>query len=784
MYKKTFLILILFFLLTIKVKSEPLILEGFPKDNILNIKENPDTASNVIFSIQKNEKFKIIDADEKDEWYKVEIKNKYGWVSKNAVTFSIPSSLEYKVTSNIGTNKETGLIKNAIKIASNGLYKIILDNRGNKLTLLIYNKNDDYVKNIPFFYYWANNTKDFKDIVLCIDNDNNIYTNSSAKNIIFKYDMNGVKLGEIKLDSSSNLTSIRYYNENLFILDSNSKIIKLFNNKLELVRDIFLTESINPQSFDIKNNNIYLLDYPEKDEKAYQVYYVNSYSFNFKNSPDLNGKNVESLPKGSIINKNDLKSQIKSKSFENNDPTKIKEIIWLDFSEKNKKIYANLNDLNKVNVIGKINIYKISGEFIDKISLNEKIILKNNDKHKTFFTDDITRKILSISVDSSGNIIMPVLSKTKNSSNGIINYYYFNKNDKSYKISNQVSYNELFDYTLENNDIYFTNSNGFLDIFDSNGIEKSTLGRKENLTFNLPENIFFYDNYLSILDKGNFSIGNYDLNGDLIIKKSFIQKMDNFNLIKAFYINNNIYLLKTIENEEKKLGLEIYNKDLTKTFDKWLMSLDFKTIPNIGVNPLGEIFVYGNSSFFATKQVLAIFNEYGHFLFRFKNDVDLAKMYSEENQLKIKGKELKFLNFDNKGNLFFLVPFKEGNYKIQKIKLKNDGTSEILRNYSVTFFEEILTYEENKVKKEKREFTGSINGEILQIIEGKNNYTYFLFKNRFTKECSIGIYSPVGIFVKEIKLDNSQETKGFTLDNKDNIYITDISLIKKLSNDN
>lgn len=761
------------------VLAQPLVMNAFVKENIANIREKPEINSNVILSVPKSEKLNVLDVNDKDDWYKVSLGNKSGWINKNSINLSIPTSVEYKNVSFLGTNKETGIIKNAIKIFSNGLYKYILDDRGNKPTLIIYNQNNEYVKNIPFFYYWVNNSSDFKNLLIAVDNENNIYTNSSARNIIAKYDFNGNKLAEVKIEAQATLKDMKFYNDSLFILDANAKTIKVFDKKLDNTQNIFLTESFSPQNFEIKNNSIFLLD---QNEEKYTTYYVDSYSFSFRSAPNSSASIIENLPKGSIIKAGENSKETKVKNLENNDPNKIQEQTWLEITENNKKKFADLKELKKVNFYGKVNVYNMNGTFIERVSFDEKIILKNNDKHKNISNEEINRKILSITATSKKDLILAVLSKTKNSDAGIINLYFFDKDDKTYKISNQIPYSQFFDFYLDQKEVYHINNNGFIDIFDLNGLEIGTLGRKNNLAFNLPENIFFYDNSLCIFDKSNYSLGLYDLNGEPYKVKSSIQKGDNFNIIQVFYKNNYLYLLKTIENEEKKLGIEIYTKDLTKITDKWLMSIDSNIIPKMAVNDNEEILIYGNSTLYGKKAVINILNKYGHSLYRIKTENDLGKIYSEELVKKIKENEIKFLNFDNNGNTYLLVPFKEPYHKIQKLKLNNDGSSEVLRNFNVSFFEETISYEENKEKKEKKEFTG-VNGEILSILEGKNNFTYFLFKNKFSKDFSIGIYSPIGTLIKTLKLKDVQEVKGITLDNQDNIYFTDISSIKKFSNE-
>lgn len=765
-----------------ETKADPLIMECVVKENILNIRENPELKSSILTSAPKGSKVKVLAVDEKNEYYNVIYSGKKGWVSKTQLENPIYSNSTYNLSSIIGTSKEYGLLKNTFKTSTNGIYKFFLDNRGGKITLVIYNENDDYVKNIPFFYYWLGDKNDLNNIVLCVDDENNIYTNSSAKNIISKYNFNGTKIGEIKFDNSSFIKDIKFYDNQIYVLDNGTKNIKVFNQKLLNTSNVFLSESINPQKIDINKNVFYILDYPEKEDQSYQVYYVDSLSSSFKSAPDYNADDVESLNKGTILKKDLETKEIKNKSLQDNNPAKIKEVTWLDFSEKNKKKYIDSKDLKKVNFIGKINTYKLSGEFIETISLNNRFNLINTDKHKSFFAEDITRKILSISVKSNNNFILSVLSKTKNSNNGIINLYYLDNTEKNYKISNPISYSEAFDICLNYKNTYFINNKGFIDIFDDNGLEKTDLGRSRSINFNFPENAFIHNNKLYVLDKGNFSLGKYDLNGDPYKVKYNIQNTDNYNIISAFNNKDSIFILKTIEAEEKKLGLEIYNEDLTKVFDKWLITLDYNTIPKMTINDKGEWLIYGSGSNSGKKYVLNMFNQYGHILYKWKSESDFIKMYPEDVVKKIKENDFKFLNFDTEGNIYLLVSFRTGEYKIQKLNVKNDGTAKVLKAFDTDLFNDVFVYEENGEKKAKKEFAGSPNGDVLAIAEGKSNFTYFLVKNHFSKEVSIFIYDPTGKFYKEIKLSEFNDVKSFFLDEQDNIFLTDVSSIKKLSN--
>lgn len=763
-------------------QAEPLIMECIVKDSVLNIRETPELKSTIITSAPKNAKVKVLDIDEKNEYYNVSYSGKKGWASKRQLESPLYSDGNYKLSSIIGTSKEYGLLKNTFKTASNGIYKLFLDNRNGKITLVVYNENDDYVKNIPFFYYWLNDKNALSDIVLCIDDENNIYTNSSAKNILSKYDFNGIKLGEIKFDNSANIKDIKFYDNQIYVLDNGTKNIKVFNQKLLNTTNIFLSESVNPQKIDINKNTFYVLDYPEKEDQFYQVYYVDSLSSSFKSAPDYSADDVESLNKGTILKKDEAIKEIKTKSLQDNNPSKVKEVTWIDFSEKIKKKYIDSKDLKKINFIGKINTYKLSGEFKETISLNNRFNLVNTDKHKSFFSTDITRKILSISVTSENKFVLSILSKTKNSNNGIINLYYLDNNEKNYKISNPISYSETFDVCMSQKNAYIVNNKGFIDIFDANGLEKTNLGRSRSINFNFPENIFITNNRLYVLDKGNFSLGQYDLNGEAYKIKYNIQNTDNYNIVSAFNHKNEIFILKTIESEEKKLGVEIYNEDLTKIFDKWLLSLDYNTNPKMTINDKGEWLIYGAGSNSGKKFVLNMFNKYGHILYKWKTESDFIKMYPEDFVKKIRENDFKFLNFDTEGNAYLLVSFRTGEYKIQKLNIKNDGTAKILKVFDTDIFNEVLIYEENGEKKAKKEFSGAPNGDILAIAEGKNNFTYFLFKHKFSKEVALNIYDPTGKFYKEIKLNEYTSVNSFFLDEQDNVFLTDVSSIKKLSN--
>lgn len=764
----------------ITAKSEPLVMECIVKESVLNIRETADIKSSIITSAPKEAKVKILDTDDKNEFYNVLYSGKTGWVSKKQLESPNYSEIKYKLVSTIGTSKEYGLLKNTFKTSTNGIYKFFLDNRGGKITLVIYNENDDYIKNIPFFYYWINEKNDLSNIVLCVDDENNIYTNSSAKNILSKFDFNGIKIGEIKFDNNAYIRDVKFYDNQIYVLDNGTKNIKIFNQKLLNTGNIFLSESINPQKIDINKNIFYVLDYAEKEDDFYQVYYVNSLSASFKSAPDYSSADVESLNKGTILKKDLDNKEIKNKSLQDNNNSKVKEVTWIDFSEKNKKKYIDSKDLKKINFIGKINTYKLSGEFKETISLNNRFNLVNTDKHKSFFSNDITRKILSLSVKNN-KFILGVLSKTNQSNNGIINLYYLDNAEKTYKISNPISYSESFDICSTQKNTYFVNSKGFVDIFDDNGIEKTNIGRSKSINFNFPENVFIY-NKMYVLDKGNFSLGEYDLNGEPYKVKYNVQNTDNYNLISAFNNKGKIFVLKTIESEEKKLGIEIYNEDLTKIFDKWLLTIDYNAIPKITVNDKGEWLIYGSNSNSSKKSVLNMFNQYGQILYKWKSESDFIKMYPEDAVKKIRENDFKFLNFDNEGNIYLLVSFRTGEYKIQKLNVKNDGTATISKTFDTDMFNEVFVYEEKGEKKARKEFSGTPNSEVLGISKGKSNFTYFLIKNKFSKEVNLVTYDPTGKFYKEIKLNEYSDVKSFFLDDQDNIFLTDVSSIKKLSN--
>lgn len=768
------------FILQFSAYPEPIYFEGTVTADVLNIRKDPSAESAIVASLRKGSKIMILGSNEAKSWYKITVQGKTGWVSKVFVKALMKGDSEYQNLSTIGTIRNKGIIQNGIKVTTNSKYIFVLDD-AEKITLKIYDKNGNFIKSQELFYSWLINKKDKDFIALAVDEESNVFTNPNDRNFIVKYNFEGQKVSEIKDESIIDLIKISIDNENnsLYIFD-NTKTVKIIDLKNNESKNVFLSESINPKDIWIKNGKIYVLDYPEKEDDYYSVYYVNSYSFSLRNNYDLKAKILENVSKGSIMKFNPNVKPLKSKSI--SDDSKVKEITWIDFSDDKSQKFGNSDDLKKVNITGEIDIYKTTGEYTEKFTLNNNFTLKSPERHREFGNTKIIRKIDGVSLDENNNLILPVISKNSNSGMSSMNYYYINIEKSEYKLSQPIPFQEShhFCFTSDKNTVYTLNSRGYFSVLDDTGIERDNLGISSPDKLNIPDKITYLNNRLYIFDRGNYSLGYYDLNGEPQKVKTIDQNTDLFKYENVFYTNKNIFMLKSIFSEKRKLGIEIYDLELNKVQDRWLMTIDNETEPKISVNENNEVYISAKGNYYGKDGIVFIFNDKLHLVNRWGNETDLINSYSEGDRKNFRSNSMRILGFDNQANIYLLIMDKTGAFKIHNIELTPEGKVSILKNFELDFFGDSKNIIKDGTKFETQEFTGNMNGDILNITETLNKITYVLFKERFNNISRIGIFDPTGSFWKGFSLKNFPEIKSFSLDQKENIWITDGSTIKKL----
>lgn len=783
MITKNTSLLSLIFLLGISSfsKAEILRMEAVVNADTLNVRKTNDTKSEIITSAKRNTKLNIITLSEDNNWFKVEIGGRVGWVDKKYVKTQVIGNPNYKLVSSIGNTGASSILTNSIKSTFNSEYKYIL-NFSEKYNLKIYDKNNNFVNSIEFSYPWVLESKDLNNIVLTVDDENNIYTNNNDRNTITKYDFKGLKNINIGSDVLGELSYIVYnpYDQNIYSLDNSTKSIKSFNKQGVVTKNIFLSETRVPKAFTINKNDIYVLDYPENETTDYQVYYVNTYSFVLRNNYDTKARVVETISKGSIL-KNDPDSRTyKNKIFIDNEQTKTKDLLWGDFSDKEKK-FGIFDELKKVDVIGHIDIYSSNGNYKSNITLNDKWSLKSPDRHRNN-ENDFIRKIKGVIVDSNSNIILPILTNAKNSSFTSLNYYYLDKEDKSYKISQPIPYDgNNLTYFYDDN-IYTSISKGHIISLNENGVEKEKIGITSPFKFNLASNISFNNNQLYVFDKMNYSIGKYDLNGEPIKVIYREQKSDLFNYDDIYFSKSKIFALKSLVVEDKKIGLEIFDEKFNKLYDKWLITLSNNiSKPKISVNENEDIFIFATGKYYNKKVTLSMFTNKGHLLNTWEKEADIGNIFTEEDKKGIRYNSLKFLGFDNKANIYLLLK-KGSENKIYKVKISSQGGGEVLKIFDADFLGELVINEDKSVN---RKLTSSdIKSEILKIEEGKQGFTYMMVKDNLTRQVRMAILDPSGMFWKETLFSSYPDMNDFSLDQTDNLWFSQGNVLQKFANYN
>lgn len=759
--------------------SDVLKLEAVVNADALNIRKDADAKSDILTSVKKGSKLNVISANENNTWYKVEANGRTGWVDKNYIKTNVVGSSNYTVASTLGTPSLSGVLSNAVKSGSNNNLHYVL-NYSERFNLKTYDKNNNFINSMEFSYPWVSNEKDFEQIALVIDDENNIYTNNNSKNIITKYDQKGLKLLDI---GAENLTDISYVYFNLadstlYVLESASKNIKGFDKLGQNTKNIFLSESRVPKSFYINKSDIYVLDYPENESEYYTVYYVDSYSFVLKNNYDLKSKTVESLSKGSILKNDPNRKQYKTKAFIDNDQTKTKDVNWIDFSDTTKKFGVS-DELKKVDVLGEIDIYKTGGNYQSTISLNDRWSLKSPDRHRNNENNNLIRKIKGVITDANSNIILPVITTAKNSNFSSLNYYYLNTSDNSYKISQPIPFdNRNLNYFYDN-DLYTSIAKGHLISLDTNGIEKDKLGILSPYKINIAQQVDFNDNNLFIFDKMTYSIGKYDLNGDPVKVIYREQKSDLFNYEDVFFSKSRTLGLKSLVVEDKKLGVDIFDEQLNKISDKWLitMALDSPK-PKAAINEDNEVFIYAKGNYYNKKVFLSMFNDKGHMINSWPREGEIANIYNEDERKSIRENTIKVLGFDQKANVYILLK-KGADYKIHKVKINTEGRGQVLKILDANFLGDLIL---NEDKTTKRVLSSNITGEVLKIEEGKQGFTYIMVRDNFSKQVRMAILEPSGNFWKDVLFSSYPDITSFSLDNNDNIWISRGPMVQKFAN--
>ncbi len=765
--------------------SDIITMEAIVNSDALNIRQSNTTTSNILTSVKKGTKLKIVGIDDEKVWYKVDYNGKIGWVDKKYTQTDVLGDSNYKVVSSLGNINNSGVIYNGIKSTVNNKYRYVLD-FSEKAFLKIFDKNNDFVSSIPINYSWAYDKKDFDSIVLAADDNSNFYTNSQAKNIITKYDEKGTALSTISSDLLGDVSFISFNNTDkiLYSLDAPSKTIKGFDSQGLNSKNIFLSETRVPKSFSFNKNNIYVLDYPENAKEYYSVYYVDTYSYELKNNYDLKSKTVESPAKGSILKNNPNGKTYKTKVFIDKDQTKVKEVNWIDFSDGVKK-FGISEDLKKADVLGDIDIYKNTGEYLSNITLNDNWTIKSPDRHKVN-ENSLIRELKGI-IFNNNSLVIPVISLSKGGGFSSLNYYSMDIQDKSYKVSQAINFDSSkgLTYFSDNNNIYTSVAKGSFIGLSENGIEKEKLGIKSSNKFNMAYKIDFAENKLNVFDKSSYSIGSYDLNGEALKVVSREQKSDLFNYEDVFFAKDKTYILKSISVEDKKIGIDIYDNKINKIYDKWLITISPDSAkPKISASKEGNIFIYAKGFFYNRKSVLSMFNDRGYLINNWEKETELARTYDEDPRKLIRENSIKFFGFDKDGNTYISLSTRGGQYKIHKLKINQEGRGKLLKVFETDFFGDLTLIEDEatKTKINKRKFAGSFNGQVLGIEEGKQGFTYFMVKDNITREVRLGIFDSIGDLWKEVPLNNYPDISGFSLDTQDNIWVSQGTSLRKFAN--
>lgn len=780
-YYKTFIYFIISFnLLLDSANAESLFMRGKVKIDIVNIREKPESDANIIFSIKKDSLINIIGDSKDGNWFEVKESERKGWIPKSALEEQYLGSYTYKNVSTIGNIRDTGIIFNTVKMAQSKNYKIVLD-YNNKFFLRFYTKDNVFIKSIPVIYPWVTSNDSVKNIILLCDDEGNYFTNDSDSKNLSSYNISGEIVNTI---SNIGLPLKAIYdgiNKEIYVLDSISKSIKAFNLLGENTKNIFLSETKIPKSFAISNNKAYVIDYEENDKESYFVYYVNSFSFSLKNSTSSDSETIETISKGTILSSLNNKI-IKTKEVDDKDPNNSKDTEWVDFSTSKKKMFGKLSDLKKVAIKGgEIDIYKLSGEPSGKITLNPRWDLTSPDRHRNTNKNDLVREILDIGISDKEKIVLQVLSKSNKDIYGL-NYYYLDPFSLSYKITQNVEGNNLSTFSYFNNEISSANFKGFISIINENGIEYSSFGRISHYKINYPYKLNFYNNNLFVFDKATSSLSQYDLNGDLIKSRYNEQGLFFSDYTDAFWGDSKIYLIKTIDLEERKTSIEIYDYKFNKILDKILFTSTGDVESKITVNDDGNIFITGEFEISGKKHFMVMINNKGHIINKWKSETDLSLLYSEDELKKTKDKSFRFLSFDNKGRVYILFSDRNNIYKIHCVNITDLGKAELVKVIDVSMFETVVTFIDGDKTYDKKEFFGNINGKVLSIREGKNNFSYVLYKDHNNKTTKISIHNPIGKLQKEFYLNEYEDVRDLTLDNQDNIWLATDSSLRKLSN--
>ena len=102
--------------------AEDISMEGITTTEVLNVRQDPDSKANIVTSVKKGAKIKIIASNDDKTWYQVLANDKKGWVDKNYIQITIKGNIDYKAVSTLGSTREQGVLHNAVKIAFNSLY--------------------------------------------------------------------------------------------------------------------------------------------------------------------------------------------------------------------------------------------------------------------------------------------------------------------------------------------------------------------------------------------------------------------------------------------------------------------------------------------------------------------------------------------------------------------------------------------------------------------------------------------------------------------------------------
>ena len=749
--KKLHIFLLTYFLLAfglaVNSYAAPLVLNGSVVTPTATIFKEPKDDADILTNLSKDAKIDIIGNTIDYKWLQVYYQpRKQGWIKREKITYTVIAP-DFDFTKFVGNEKNDGILIKPYLIKTFNNFVYVLD-RGYPDKILKFNINGDYVSSVPLNYLWPKTDSDYDDVVLAIDENENIYTNSDAQNILNQYSPDGKVKTVIIKEGISYLKDLFYSvrNKRIYCLDSNDKTVKIFSPDGKFIKFVFLEQALNPQKISLDENSekIYVLD----KTALYDAYVVNTEVLNVRVSPSTDAAIMATLKTDSFVKI--LSDKVESKA---DDRYKWKKI---EISE-DKSGYVAFDFIKKIKASGELQIYSSSGEVKSAISLKKTINIVNENFPLYTENNNFTRTITDINYSNFSGLTMSINSSMENSEINNINICKLSSDLLSFNSFEIINGSDKAKLCAGATRVLAINNSGSISVFNNEGQYIKEMGRTSGL-----KPLFIKilgttsDNNIIVLDIGTNSIYLYDETAG--IKKEINLTKEPLTPKNYFYLSgesiSNILFGEVLIKENNIVRLAGYDAAGSVKYSRSLPVPPFNEII-MGINNLDEKIIMTKGKLLG-RNILQILDKNNNPIRKIRIKEDLVALFAPEEIKGMKIQDLEAVAIDQKGYIYFKVRDKKADrYLLHRFSISSTEPGKLIDKLNLY---ELL----------------DPAAEIKKIMRSDYGFTYILFPRK------IAVFSPLGNLVKTVEV--KKDLQDMIMDKDNTVFFADYFGIYKLQN--